>query len=44
MGKCYFKPVIKLVLYPITNVVTLSGNNEFLDNGTFDGTWEDFEG
>ena len=44
MGKYYLKPVIEFVLHPLSNVLTLSGGDEYFDNGAFDGAWEEFEG
>ena len=42
MVKGYCSPEIKIYFFSSADVLTLSSNNEQFDNGTNDGTWEDF--
>ena len=45
MNKGYFSPEIKVVFFSLADdVLTLNGSNERFDNGTGDGTWEEFQG
>lgn len=44
MDKGYCSPEVKVVFFPADDVLTLNGSNERFDNGTDDGTWEEFEG
>ena len=44
MDKSYFSPEMKIIFFSLADdVLTLNGSNEQYDNGTGDGTWEEFQ-
>ncbi len=45
MKKCYFEPEMEIISFSqADDVLALNGSSESYDNGTSDGSWEDFQG